>query len=51
MPSGAIGAVRHMMQNLDVTELEGYLESLLGEPDHSLRNALRDYAESHEILL
>lgn len=50
MPSGAIGAVRHMMQNLDVTELEEYVESLLGEPDHSLREALRGYAESHEIL-
>jgi phosphotransferase system enzyme I (PtsP) len=51
MPSGAIGAVRHMMQNLDVTELEGYVETLLGAPDHSLRDVLRTYAESHEILL
>jgi hypothetical protein len=49
MPPGAIDAVRHMMQRLDAGRLRERLSSLISEPDHTVRGALKDYAAAEDI--
>jgi signal transduction protein with GAF and PtsI domain len=49
MPPGSIGAVRHMLQNLNAGALEQRLVSIIDAPDHSLREALRQFAQVAEV--
>ena len=49
MPPGAIGAIRHMVQKLDAGRLKAHLASLVGAPDHTVRNALADFAAAEGI--
>jgi phosphotransferase system enzyme I (PtsP) len=49
MPPGAIGAVRHMVQKLDAGRLKERLATLIGAPDHTVRNALADFAATEGI--
>ncbi|MEM9682453.1 MAG: phosphoenolpyruvate--protein phosphotransferase [Pseudomonadota bacterium] len=49
MPPGAIGAVRHMIQRLDAARLRNYMSTLIERPDHTVREALDDYAASEGI--
>ena len=47
----SIGPVRTMIRSLDLALLEPYIDSLLDNPAHSLRNRLRDFARDHGIVL
>ena len=49
MPPGSIGAVRHMLQNLEVATLERHLGSAIESPEHSLRSALLQFAEDAQV--
>ena len=50
-PAGTIGAVKTMVNGLDVGPLAGFMKTLLSLPDHSIRERLRDYAIDHGIEL
>ena len=49
MPCGAVGAIRHMVQNLDTRTLETRIAPLLESADHSLRDTLRGFADEQNI--
>ncbi len=40
-----------LLRSLEVAPLAGYLESLIGQADHSLRKKLKDYAADHGIAI
>ena len=50
-PAGTVGAVKTMIGSLDTGALGGFMKTLLGLPDHSIRERLRDYAIDHRIEL
>lgn len=49
MPPGSIGAVRLMLRALDQGALAVEIENNLHSSEHSLRNQLVEFAESHKI--
>ena len=50
-PAGTVGAVKTMINGLHAGALAGFIDTLLGLPDHSIRERLRDYAIDHGIEL
>jgi len=51
MPASSIGPVKAMVRSLDCAALTDYMETLLNQPDHSLRGKLRNFALDHGILI
>jgi len=51
MAPAALGPIKTMVLALDQAKLRGFMEPLLGRPDHSLRRALQAYAEAQDIPL
>jgi phosphotransferase system, enzyme I, PtsP len=51
MSPAAIGPVKMMVRSLNVADLEGFMEGLYGLPDASVRDALRDYADTQGIAI
>ncbi len=51
VPPPAVGAVKMMVRSLKVAPLAAYLGTLLGLPDRSLRDKLKDYALDHGIAI
>src|SRR3546814_11678514 len=51
MPASSIGPVKAMVRSLDCAALTEYMDTLLDQPDHSLRGKLRNFALDHGILI
>ncbi len=51
MPPASVGPVKAMLRSLDSKDLCGTLNRLILGPDHSLREALKDYARDHKVVL
>ena len=51
MPPGSIGAVRVMLRGVDTSVLSGFLQQHLSSADHSIRNHLVEFADSHQIII
>jgi phosphotransferase system enzyme I (PtsP) len=51
MPPGSIGAVRVMLRSVDTTVLSGFLQQHLSSADHSIRNHLVEFADSHQVII
>jgi len=49
MPPGAIDAVRHMIRQLDVGQLEAVVAGMADKSVHSLRGELRKFADSQGV--
>src|SRR3546814_207409 len=50
MPPGSIDAVRVMVRSLDARALKGYVDSLTGSANHSLRSKLRAFAQDRNVV-
>jgi len=46
-----LGKVRAMVRSLNVEELSGYMETLAGSAEHSVRRKLRFFARDHGVAL
>ncbi|KJS34092.1 MAG: peptidase [Rhodospirillaceae bacterium BRH_c57] len=51
MSASGIGPVKTMLRSADVAGVRAYLDPMLDQPRHSLRNALRSFACDHGIAL
>jgi phosphotransferase system enzyme I (PtsP) len=51
MAPSAIGPVKAMVRSVALAPLARYLGSLLDEPDHSVRERLREFARDHAVAL
>ncbi|MBI3452579.1 MAG: phosphoenolpyruvate--protein phosphotransferase [Rhodospirillales bacterium] len=51
MPASAIPPIKAMTRSLDLPPLVRYLDTLVGRPDHSLRENLRAFARDRRIVL
>ncbi|HUC62559.1 MAG TPA: phosphoenolpyruvate--protein phosphotransferase [Alphaproteobacteria bacterium] len=47
----ALGPVKMMIRSLRVRPLEAYLKTVIGLPDHTLREKLRGYARDHGVVI
>lgn len=51
MPAAGIGPVKRMLMSLNGEEFSKTLMSLLRKGDEHLRNALKDYAKTHKVIV
>jgi phosphotransferase system enzyme I (PtsP) len=51
MGAASIGAVKMMVRSLDLPSLQTFMEDFYDSPEHSLRNALKQYAEDHNVAI
>ena len=51
MPPARLGPVKAMARSLSAAGIQGYMETLRGLPDHSLRERLRGYSRDHGVVI
>ncbi len=51
MAAASIGAVKMMVQSLDIPPLQAFMDDLYDSPEHSLRKALIRFAEDHNVAI
>jgi len=51
MSASAIGPVKMMIRSMTLSELEGYMQTQLTKPNHSIRAKLRQYAIDRSIAI
>lgn len=51
MAAPAIGPVKSMVRSLDVPAVRAYLDTILGQPDRSLRDKLKCFAHDHGVVI
>jgi phosphotransferase system enzyme I (PtsP) len=49
LPPNRVGPIKMMIRSLHMSSLEGYLESLCGSPEPSIRSKLTAYARDHGV--
>ena len=49
MNASAIARIRLMTRSLNVAGLSGYIGTIIGGADHTLRNKLLDFARDHRV--
>ena len=49
MNASAIARIRQMTRSLNVAGLSGYIGTIIGGTDHTLRNKLLDFARDHQV--
>ncbi|MFP6698103.1 MAG: phosphoenolpyruvate--protein phosphotransferase [Alphaproteobacteria bacterium] len=51
MGAASVGAVKMMVRSLDLPSLQTFMEGFYDSPEHSLRNALKKFAEDHNVAI
>ena len=51
MGAASVGAVKMMVRSLDLPSLHTFMEDFYDSPEHSLRNALKKFAEDHNVAI
>ncbi|MFP6706180.1 MAG: phosphoenolpyruvate--protein phosphotransferase [Alphaproteobacteria bacterium] len=51
MGAASVGAVKMMVRSLDLRSLHTFMEDFYDSPEHSLRNALKKFAEDHNVAI
>ena len=51
MGAASVGAVKMMVRSLDLPSLRTFMEDFYDSPEHSLRNALKKFAEDHNVAI
>ena len=51
MGAASVGAVKMMVRSLDLPSLQTFMEGFYDSPEHSLRNALKKFAEEHNVAI
>ena len=51
MGAASVGAVKMMVRSLNVSALQDFMEGFYDSPEHSLRNALIEFAEKHNVII
>ena len=51
MGAASVGAVKMMVRSLDLPSLHTFMEGFYDSPEHSLRNALKKFAEDHNVAI
>ncbi|MDE0725828.1 MAG: phosphoenolpyruvate--protein phosphotransferase [Alphaproteobacteria bacterium] len=51
MGAASVGAVKMMVRSLDLPSLQTFMEDFYDSSEHSLRNALKKFAEDHNVAI
>jgi phosphotransferase system enzyme I (PtsP) len=51
MGAASVGAVKMMVRSLDLPSLQAFMADFYDSPEHSLRNALKKFAEEHNVAI